>query len=229
MRSTVTRLLVGGFELPESIIGAAGERVVVNAWVVRHPEATVLVDTGIGAHLPEEDLREMRFLRTPITDALATLDMSPADVDLVINCHLHVDHAGQNSAFTGIPIYVQPAEWEVAHTTEHTILEWIDFPGADYRPIAGDHEPVEGIRIIATPGHTVGHQSLVVATTRGDVVLAGQALYTAGEWGGDVGAREGRSRAPDVAAYDRSVERLKALDPAQVAFAHGREVWTRPA
>ena len=56
-----------------------------------------------------------------------------------------------------------------------------------------------------------------------------QALYTAAEWAGDVGAREGRSRAPDVAAYDRSVERLKALDPAQVAFAHDREVWTRPA
>ena len=75
MRSTVSRLLVGGFELPESITGAVGERVVVNAWIVRHPEATVLVDTGIGAHLPEEDLREMRFLRTPITDALATLGM----------------------------------------------------------------------------------------------------------------------------------------------------------
>ncbi len=60
----------------------------------------------------------------------------------------------RTASFPGIPIYVQPAEWEIAHTTEHTILDWIDFPGADYRPIAGDHEPVDGIRVVATPGHT---------------------------------------------------------------------------
>ena len=100
---------------------------------------------------------------------------------------------------------MQPAEWEIAHTTDHTILEWIDFPGADYRPVAGDHEPVPGIRIVATPGHTIGHQSLVVATAEGEVVLAGQAVYTPGEWAGDPSAREGRSRAGDQEAYDRSI------------------------
>jgi glyoxylase-like metal-dependent hydrolase (beta-lactamase superfamily II) len=206
----------------------AGEHGVVVAYAVRHRRGVLLFDTGFGFGNAELDAYYQITARH-VLDALAEAGIAMDDVTAVINCHLHVDHAGQNSAFTDIPIYVQPAEWEVAHTTEHTILEWIDFPGADYRPIAGDHEPVEGIRIIATPGHTVGHQSLLVATTRGDVVLAGQALYTAGEWAGGVGAREGRSRAPDVAAYDRSVERLKALDPAQVAFAHGREVWTRPA
>ena len=64
----------------------------------------------------------------------------------------------------------------------------------------------------------------MVATARGDVVLAGQALYTPGEWAGDPDAREGRSRAPDRDAYDRSVERLKGLDPVEVAFGHDREV-----
>ena len=108
MRSSVTRLLVGGFLAPASV--APGERLVVNAWVVRHPEATVLVDTGIGEHVPPEDVTSMRFLRTPITDALASVDLQPADVDLVINCHLHVDHAGGNVHFRGTPIVVQPAE-----------------------------------------------------------------------------------------------------------------------
>lgn len=90
MRSTVTRLLVGGFLAPEAV--APGERVVVNAWVVRHPEATVLVDTGLAEHLPPEDVAEMRFARTPITDALAGIGLAPRDIDLVVNCHLHADH-----------------------------------------------------------------------------------------------------------------------------------------
>ena len=204
----------------------AGEAGVVVAYAVRHRGGVLLFDTGFGFGNDELDAY-YRIRARRVADVLAEAGIAMEDVTAVVNCHLHVDHAGQNSAFGGIPIYVQPVEWEVAHTAEHTILDWIDLPGADYRPIAGDHEPVDGIRVVATPGHTVGHQSLVVTTARGDVVLAGQALYTPGEWAGDAEAREGRSRAPDPTAYDRSVERLKALDPVEVAFAHDREVWTR--
>jgi N-acyl homoserine lactone hydrolase len=203
----------------------AGEAGVVVAYAVRHRAGVLLFDTGFGFGNDELDAY-YRIEARRLPDVLTESRIAIEDVTAVVNCHLHVDHAGQNSLFPGVPIYVQPAEWEIAHTTEHTILDWIDFPGADYRPIAGDHEPVDGIRVLATPGHTIGHQSLVVATARGDVVLAGQALYTPGEWAGDPEAREGRSRAPDRAAYDRSVERLKALDPVEVAFGHDRQVWT---
>ena len=68
-----------------------------------------------------------------------------------------------------------------------------------------------GIRVVATPGHTPGHQSLVVDGPDGPIVLAGQACYTVGEWTGDPDALEGRSGARDQAAYDRSIERLRAL------------------
>jgi glyoxylase-like metal-dependent hydrolase (beta-lactamase superfamily II) len=204
----------------------SNEAGVVVAYAVRHRGGVLLFDTGFGFGNDELDAY-YRIKARRLPEVLAETGVAMDDITAVVNCHLHVDHAGQNALFPGIPIYVQPAEWEIAHTTEHTILDWIDFPGADYRPIAGDHEPVPGIRIVATPGHTVGHQSLVVATAHGEVVLAGQALYTPGEWAGDPGAREGRSRAPDRATYDESVARLKALDPAQVAFAHDRAIWAR--
>jgi N-acyl homoserine lactone hydrolase len=204
----------------------AGEPGVVVAYAVRHRGGVLLFDTGFGFGNDELDAY-YRIKARHLPDVLSEAGLELGDVSAVVNCHLHVDHAGQNGLFPGIPIYVQPAEWEIAHTTEHTILDWIDFPGAAYRPIAGDHEPVPGIRIVATPGHTVGHQSVVVTTARGEVVLAGQALYTPGEWAGDPGAREGRSRCPDQASYDASVARLKALDPAEVAFAHDRATWTR--
>ena len=203
----------------------AGQTGVVMAYVVRHADGILLFDTGFGFGNAELDAYYRPRARR-LGDVLASANIGISDVGTVVNCHLHVDHAGQNSLFAGVSIHVQPAEWEVAHTTEHTILEWIDFAGARYEQIAGDHDLFEGIRVVATPGHTPGHQSLVVESNQGRTVLAGQAVYTAGEWAGDPDAREGRSRAPDKAAYDRSIERLKALRPVRVLFGHDRAAWT---
>jgi N-acyl homoserine lactone hydrolase len=204
----------------------AGEVGVVVAYAVRHPAGVLLFDTGFGFGNAELDAYyQVRAL--PIEAALADAGIAIKDVGAVVDCHLHVDHAGQNGSFAGVPIYVQATEWEIAHTTDHTILEWIDVPGADYRLIVGDHDLFDGIRIVATPGHTVGHQSLVVAAADGIHVLAGQAVYSPGEWVGEPGAREGRTRAWDPDAYDRSVDRLRSLDPVRVWFAHDRTTWSR--
>ena len=205
----------------------AGQVGVVMAYVVRHRQGLLLFDTGFGFGNAELDAYyRIRARRLP--DVLEAQGIALADIGAVANCHLHVDHAGQNGLFPGIPIVVQRAEWEVAHTTDHTILEWIDFPGARYEQIAGDHEPFEGIRVVATPGHTPGHQSLVVETEEGLAVICGQAAYTAGEWAGDADPWEGRSRAPDQTSYDRSLERLRALEPVRVFFGHDRLQWTAP-
>ena len=204
----------------------AGEPGVVIAYAVRHPAGVLLFDTGFGFGNAELDAYyQVRAL--PVAQALADAGIAHDDIAAVVNCHLHVDHAGQNGDFPGIPIYVQEAEWEVAHTTDHTILDWIDTPGAEYRRIHGDHDLFDGIRIIATPGHTPGHQSLVVETPAGPHVLAGQAVYSPGEWTGEPGAREGRTRAPDPDAYDRSLDRLRALDPVRVWFGHDADPWSR--
>jgi glyoxylase-like metal-dependent hydrolase (beta-lactamase superfamily II) len=202
----------------------AGEVGVVVGYAVRHAAGTLLFDTGFGFGNDELDAH-YRVQARDVTQALEAAGVRPADVDAVVNCHLHADHAGQNGRFPGVPIYVQAAEWEIAHTTDHTILEWIDTPGTDYRIIAGDHELAPGIQIIATPGHTPGHQSLAVQTSEGLVVLTGQAVYSPGEWVSEPGARQGRSRAPDQAAYDRSIARLRALEPVEVRFAHDPVVW----
>jgi glyoxylase-like metal-dependent hydrolase (beta-lactamase superfamily II) len=185
-----------------------------------------LFDTGFGFGNAELDAYyQVRAVR--VGQALADAGIALDEISAVVNCHLHVDHAGQNGTFAGIPIYVQAAEWDVAHSTEHTILDWIDTPGADYRQIQGDHDVVDGIRIVATPGHTPGHQSLVVETAVGRQILAGQAVYSPGEWAGERGAREGRSRAPDPETYDRSIERLRALEPVRVWFGHHPDPWSR--
>ncbi|HEV8403671.1 MAG TPA: N-acyl homoserine lactonase family protein [Candidatus Limnocylindrales bacterium] len=215
---------LGTFRFPEPEL--AHRQGVVMAYAIRHRGGVFLFDTGLGFGNEELDERYHPVARR-IDEALAEVGLAIDDVTAVANCHLHADHSGQNLAFPDVPIYVQGTEWEIAHTTDHTILEWIDFPAARYIRLAGDHEPIEGLRIVATPGHTAGHQSLAVETEHGLVLLAGQAVYTADEWAGEPDELEGRSGAPDRDAYDRSLERLHGLDPAVVHFGHDRRSWRR--
>jgi N-acyl homoserine lactone hydrolase len=201
-----------------------GQTGFVVAYAVRHPGGLFLFDTGIGLGNDEFDTYYMVRARA-LPEVLDAAGIDMAEVTAIANCHLHADHSGQNLRFPGVPIYVQPAEWAAAQTPDYTVLEWVDFPGATYHQVAGDHEVAPGMRIFATPGHSPGHQSLVVDTTDGPILLAGQAVYSRGEWTGIPGAREGGSRAPDEAAYRRSVERLRAVRPKEVLFGHDTAAW----
>ena len=222
-RAEVIPLELGTFSFPgDELPGLQG---VVMGYVVRHRGGLLLFDTGFGFGNAELDERyQPRPVR--IADALRSVGVDLAEIGAVANCHLHADHAGQNWAFPGVPIYVQAMEWRIAHTTDHTILEWIDFDGSRYQQLEGDHQVSEDVTIISTPGHTPGHQSLAVRTADGLVVLAGQACYTAAEWAGDRTPLEGRSGAPDVDAYDRSIRRLRDLGSVRVRFGHDRASWT---
>jgi N-acyl homoserine lactone hydrolase len=222
----IVPLELGEFRFPEPAL--AGRRGVVLGYAVRHADGIFLFDTGFGFGNEELD-RIYRPVARPVGQVLYDAGIDLQDVTAVANCHLHADHAGQNGTFRDLPvqIHVQSVEWELAHTTDHTVLEWIDAAGPEaYLLVDGDHEVTPSIRLIATPGHTKGHQSVVVSTRDGTVVLAGQACYTAGEWEGDPDALEGRSGAPDPADYDASVARLRSLDPVHVYFAHDRAAWT---
>jgi glyoxylase-like metal-dependent hydrolase (beta-lactamase superfamily II) len=109
---------------------------------------------------------------------------------------------------------------------DHTVREWVDAPGLSYEVLDGETEVAPGIRIVPTPGHTAGHQSAVLESDDGIVVLAGQALQSRAEWEGatEPSASGAPGRAP---GYADSIERLRALDPVRVYFAHDPSVWER--
>jgi glyoxylase-like metal-dependent hydrolase (beta-lactamase superfamily II) len=197
------------------------------AHAVVHRDGLFLFDNGCGFG-NEEVATTFSPRVTSIEDALAEHGMSLADVTGAANCHLHFDHSGQNVLIpTGVPIFVQRAEWAKVHEPDYTVPEWIDVPGLAYEVLDGEIEVAPGLRLIPTPGHTAGHQSLVLDADDGRVVLAGQAVQSRAEWeGATEPSASGASAAPDP-AYPDSVARLRSLDPIRVHFAHDAAIWER--
>src|SRR6187402_248562 len=149
---------------------AEGERMPVYVWVIEHPDARVLVDTGMTELHPA--VADMDPRLQPLNEQDFDLDA----IDIVVNTHLHYDHCGGNHLFAGKPIYVQRQELDDARTQDdYTIREWVDAPGVEYVPVEGDLELLPGVRLVPAPGHTRGSQVVVVQTGGRPTVVAGDA------------------------------------------------------
>ena len=153
--------------------------------LIEHDIGPVLIDTGAGNKESEKfyDIYgvENRGEHGPtaLEDGLLEIGVRPEDVALVINTHLHFDHAGGNTvlesdgrirpAFVNAKYVVQSGEYAFAtHTNERTAGSYFPHnfvPLAEsnrYDFIEGEREIVAGIRSVHTPGHTPWHQSLLL-------------------------------------------------------------------
>lgn len=206
----------------------AGQKGPVFAHLVHHEHGVLLVDTGVGWGNKVLD-GYYKPQRLPLAEALEEHNVTPADIALVVNTHLHFDHCGGNSLFPEVPIYVQAAEYEAAHSQPRfTVLEWVDFPGARYVQLDGESQLLPGVDVVPTPGHTPGHQSVVIETSEGAVVLAGQAVYSRTEY--DHVRATGTLPPGSYENSDQTMASallLTGLDARRVFFSHDREAWER--
>lgn len=193
-------------------------RIPVFGFLILAGAEVILVDTGVGEGNDYID-RQFQPARTDLGAALARHDVAIADVTLLINSHLHFDHCGGNGLFPRVPVYVQAAELAAARQPNYTVRAWFDDANADLRAVEGDHEVAPGVHLVASPGHTPGHQSVLVETGQDSVLVAAQAAFSRAEYdrGGDpdVQAHDGLQ-----AAYLDSMRRLQALGADHVLFSH---------
>jgi N-acyl homoserine lactone hydrolase len=201
-----------------SLRGPDGREWPVHGFVVTHPGGAALVDTGVGG--PQEVLNDWRVVNRAAADALADLDMTPADIGLVINTHLHFDHCGQNAVFRHAPVYVQRAELASAQRESPELCDWFDFMNAEFELLDGDTEVLPGLAVIATPGHTAGHQCVVVQSGDGPDLLIGDAAYTPRQYAGPPDKDLPPGQASDLAAWRDSLSLIRSMDPARVHFCH---------
>jgi N-acyl homoserine lactone hydrolase len=196
--STITPVLVA-----ELLV--EGERWPVYVHVINHPDARVLVDTGMTELHPAVADLDPRLI------GLSDQDLDLEGIDIVVNTHLHFDHCGGNHLFAGRPIYVQRRELDDAlGKDDYTISAWVKAPGVEYVQVDGERELLPGLRLVPAPGHTRGLQVVVLETGGRPVVVGGDVAVSHGEL--DEPSTEGQLR-------------VRELDPELVWLTHEHEPW----
>jgi N-acyl homoserine lactone hydrolase len=199
----------------------------VHAFLIRHPDGPILVDTGIGhdnTPIDEWYRPDTIDLRTELAGRCVDPDASLT----IINTHFHFDHCGQNHAFPNATIVVQRSEVQAAKQPFYTVDEWAAVPLDQTAVVDGDREIVDGIHVMHTPGHTPGHQAVVIRTRTETIVIAGQCILRADEWNHTEPSEKNLHDAHHRAAAADSIARLRALRPTLVYLSHDHAICTAP-
>jgi glyoxylase-like metal-dependent hydrolase (beta-lactamase superfamily II) len=172
-------------------------RLSLNCMVVRNRDDVLLVDTGIGNKLTGA-VRERAFPGEYglLLDGLASIGLTPEDITVVANTHLHADHCGWNTTrdesgelrptFPNARYFVQAGEYEAAmHPNERTRGTYF---AENFEPLAtsgqlelveGEVELMQGARFWATPGHTQDHASIALTSGGETAIYTGDLVHHA--------------------------------------------------
>lgn len=213
-----------------------------NGYAIVHPQGVVLIDTAFGEFfgpgrsgvIEYEEFRWPWMARSTIV-ALADHNVEPGDVKYVINTHLG-DHSGENYLFPDATFIIQKPEFESvtaaarAGSPMFRTTDTFDFPGAKIELLDGeDAEILPGIRTVFTPGHTQGHQSVLVDTGSETQLFVGDAVYDKSIWEdlGRMTPEHPGYTSQVVTSYDEwraSAEKLQQIGADVVQFSHDEKV-----
>jgi glyoxylase-like metal-dependent hydrolase (beta-lactamase superfamily II) len=161
-----------------------------------HPSVAVDKKQNVGRLLAATGARGWRMEpEQAIPDQLRKRGIEPADIGLIVMTHLHFDHASGMVQFPGATFTFSKQEWEVANTLgwRHGYVESHFDHAFDYRLLDFDDPSVGSfagfgrsfdllgdgsIRVAFTPGHTMGHMSVILRGPEREVLVVGDAAYT---------------------------------------------------
>lgn len=198
-----------------------------SCYLIKHAQGWLLWDTGLAdsvAAMPEglrpSDPRATTWhLPKKLAAQIDELGLKPSDIKYVAVSHGHPDHIGNVDMFPNSMLLVQKAEYESPNGSSLRAR-----PSATVTALEGDRDVFGdgSVTIISTPGHTVGHQSLVVKLPRtGAVLLSGDAVHFKGNWD--------HRRVPSInfnaeqtAASMQRIANIMARDDAQLWINHDK-------
>jgi glyoxylase-like metal-dependent hydrolase (beta-lactamase superfamily II) len=163
-------------------------------YLIQHERGNVIFDSGAHPSLAtdprarlgdEADNWEIRMSpEDGVVDRLAKVGLAPEDITHVIQSHLHYDHAGGIEFFPHAPVYVQRDELAFAsappvYQAGLYVKADYEVPGVRWHELDGEHDVFGDGRLVLvpTPGHSAGHQSLIVRLESGPVILLADAAY----------------------------------------------------
>lgn len=208
-------------------------RIPVYSVLVEHDDGLFLFDTGFGLDHMNRVLPFELPEQTPeqtIPAQLASCGFELGDVGTLVNSHLHIDHVGGNQLFAGTGVKNVLHAKELAQGRNHEPFEFFgysdsswDYKGANFVPVTGDVVVAEGLWLYETPGHTVGHYSLLVQGAT-PMLFAFDVAYSAEAL--EKGIQAGFHN--DPVAGVRSIRRVKALAEehgAEIFYSHDMDAW----
>jgi N-acyl homoserine lactone hydrolase len=177
------------------------------SFMVEHPSAgVILIDTGLHPSVavdPKQNLGPIMGrvssgvrMEKPVPERLREMGIEHGDVRLVVMTHLHFDHASGIAEFPEATFAVSRPEWEAAtgdrpwahgyvtrqfdHAFDYRLLDF-EAPEVDSYATFGRSIDLLGdgsIRVVFTPGHTLGHMAVVLRLRDSEAIVAGDAIYT---------------------------------------------------
>jgi glyoxylase-like metal-dependent hydrolase (beta-lactamase superfamily II) len=182
MRYTIHPLPVGVNETDQGIMTYQqhyGQRIwlPIYAFYLEGGPQRILVDTGLERFMvPAGAEQALGFRVLQFEQALEGVGLRPEDVDIIIHTHLHNDHCENDYRCPNARIFVQRAEHDFfrnPHPLDHRYYPDLLDDVQGLVILQGDAQIVDGVRVVLTPGHTPGGQSVVVDTSAGRAVITG--------------------------------------------------------
>ncbi|MBA2849064.1 N-acyl homoserine lactonase family protein [Thermosulfuriphilus ammonigenes] len=179
---TIYPLVVGANETDQGImtyLRGYGRRIwiPIYVFVLKGADKNILIDTGLEQFVvPEEVATSYGWEILEFDQALARVGLRPEDIDIIIHTHLHNDHCENDNRCPRATVYVQRREyefWQNPHPIDHRYYPDVLEGVREVVVIDGEEEIYSGIRVVPTPGHTAGGQTVLVNTSSGTAVITG--------------------------------------------------------
>lgn len=203
-----------------------------NCYLFQHARGTLLWETGV----PDSVVAQKDGVTSPngavvwfrdktLADQLESLGIKPNDITYVAMSHSHGDHIGNAKLFSKSKILIQKLEHEFAMSTTPKPLS--DDQNVELLPGDRDVFGDGSVTILSTPGHTPGHQSLLVKLPKtGALILSGDLVHFEYMWDHKIVPAFNFNKAQSLASIDRVVK-LLAEHKAQLWIGHDKDITTR--
>lgn len=201
-----------------------------NCYLIKHDKGWMLWDTGVsdelaklpGGKVVAHDVRGI--VRHPLTDQFRQLGVEPKAVNFIAFSHAHFDHVGNSRLFPQSTWLVQESEYAAMFGPDTKRFGFLPelyatMKNNPRKVLNGDHDVFgdQAVVVLSTPGHTPGHQSLLVRLPRtGAVILSGDAVHLAENFA----HRRSPSFNADAEQTMASIDKLRLL-----SAKHGAQLW----
>ena len=185
----------------------------VTCYLVKHGQDWLLWDTGLGdaiVSMPDGQKSNagVWYVKKTLTSQLDQIGVNPSEIKYLALSHSHPDHVGNVKLFPQSTLLVQKAEYDWPDAAGHPRFP----PGQPAIKAEGDYDVFGdgSVMLISTPGHSPGHQCLLVKLPRtGAILLSGDAVHTKANWDNKRAPPQNFDHAQSLASLDRMAAVLK--------------------